>query len=393
MTGTARINAIPELTSLRFFAAFAIVVLHYRDMMGPLPDLVRTLIIGGQFGVTFFFLLSGFILTYNYESWFSGGVTGESFWRFQTFRLARIYPTYVLGLLLDTPVQIFNRDIGAETPVYWAAWVLNAVGLQAWTPGVPFTLVWNTPNWSISTEFFFYACFPFICGAFARRVKTGAAIAWLSIAVIIVSTIVYAVVVQQIYVVHALRWDVSYCLQHYHPLLRLPEFVIGCLAGRLYMLGRQDGITRAPLFGTAWQRNLVLLICLALVLGRILMPAYAGPQRTLWLLDNASKFSFFMLPFAGIIYVIASGRTLLSGLLRWPPLVLLGEASYALYITHWVGQSLMISRLIGNPQSPQLCLLFILLSVVFSVLIYRWFETPCRRWLRTSRRDRHRHAV
>jgi peptidoglycan/LPS O-acetylase OafA/YrhL len=114
------------------------------------------------------------------------------------------------------------------------------------------------------------------------------------------------------------------------------------------------------------------------------MPAYTGPFRLLWLLDNASKFSFFMLPFAGIIYAIASGRTLLTGLLTLPLLVLLGEASYALYITHWVGQSILNAGLLGSAKTPWMSGVFMLLSIVASVIIYRYFETPCRKWLRSK---------
>ena len=103
---TAPQENLPELTSLRFIAAFAVLVLHYRDLFGPLPDALLRAIVGGQYGVTFFFVLSGFILTYRYHDWFDGGVRDGRFWRFQRLRFARIYPIYLLGLLLDTPWHV-----------------------------------------------------------------------------------------------------------------------------------------------------------------------------------------------------------------------------------------------------------------------------------------------
>src|SRR5436853_2943009 len=114
-TGASAAGALarPELqslTSLRFFAAFAVLVLHYRDRFGPLPDWVMKGVIGGQYGVTFFFVLSGFILTYRYADWFEGGVTESRYWLFQRFRFARIYPVYVVGLLLDTPWHLAERS-------------------------------------------------------------------------------------------------------------------------------------------------------------------------------------------------------------------------------------------------------------------------------------------
>jgi len=165
MQSTAEASATPappelrELTSLRFVAAFAVLVLHYRDLLGPMPPWLLRGVIGGQYGVTFFFVLSGFILTYRYQGWFAAGVKDESFWRFQRFRLARIYPIYLLGLLLDTPWHLIERAnagaLASSGPTYWASWLLNLVGLQAWVPAVPFAMFWNTPAWSVAAEFFF----------------------------------------------------------------------------------------------------------------------------------------------------------------------------------------------------------------------------------------------
>ena len=123
---------LPALTSLRFVAAFAVLVLHYRDLLGPLPAWLLRGIVGGQYGVTFFFILSGFILTYRYNDWFAGGVTDARFWRFQRYRVARIYPIYVLGLLLDTPWHLLERaqagQLAAAWQTYWASWLINLVG-------------------------------------------------------------------------------------------------------------------------------------------------------------------------------------------------------------------------------------------------------------------------
>ena len=122
---------LPALTSLRFIAAFAVLLLHYRDLLGPLPDGVFRAIVGGQYGVTFFFILSGFILTYRYHDWFAGGVTDGRYWRFQRYRIARIYPVYILGLLLDTPWHLLERaqagQLGDGRP--------DMVGVMAAEPG------------------------------------------------------------------------------------------------------------------------------------------------------------------------------------------------------------------------------------------------------------------
>jgi peptidoglycan/LPS O-acetylase OafA/YrhL len=382
-----KLPELPQLTSLRFFAAFAVVVLHYRDLLGPLPVAVRALIVGGQYGVTFFFVLSGFILTYKYETWFEGGVRSDSFWKFQKYRFAKIYPIYLLGLLLDTPWQfiahIYHGSAAGKGLEYWASWLINALGMQSWIPGIPYTLVWNTPAWSVSSEFFFYLTFPWICYVLASKVRSAAWMALMLAALLVISALIYAAVVHALYVMWDLSWDVRYSVQHYTPLLRLPEFIAGCMAGQIFLGSRR--VPSSPqnfLFGSQWRRNGVLMICLALILWRVLTPPYTGPVQELWLIDNAVKFSIFVLPFIGIIFAVASGPTLLSTPLSWPLMVLLGEASYALYITHWTGQSVMQMGFMAAYKSPAMSVAFIFLSVVMSVLLFKYFETPMRLKLR-----------
>jgi peptidoglycan/LPS O-acetylase OafA/YrhL len=384
---TNKIILLPQLTSLRFFAALAIVVLHYRDLLGPLPNWLRTIIIGGQYGVSFFFILSGFILYYNYESWFKADVDSGKFWKFQRYRFAKIYPIYLLGLLIDTPWQLIvrlqNGEIAAKGHEYWASWLINALGLQSWTPGVPYTLVWNTPSWSVSAEMFFYLTFPFICYFLARKVRSMNFLLGLSAALLVGSSLIYIVVIHLIYVVFDMGGDVRYSIQFYTPLLRLPEFIIGCIAGQIFTRMQDPRMnTKGALFETESRRNIIVIVCVLLCIGRICMPAYDGPSRGLWLADNAIKFSFFMIPFAAIILAVANGKTFLSKFLSWPLLVLLGEASYALYITHWVGQSLMQLGYMGAYKTPLMSVAFIILSVVLSVFLYKYFETPMRLKLR-----------
>src|SRR4051812_44149081 len=112
----------------------------------------------GSTGVTCFFVLSGFILVYTY-----GGehLRLGHFWQ---ARFARIYPAYLLVLLLTAP--FFFTD-PANMPFYeWskhhlaAASILAVAMLQAWVPRA--ALTWNPVCWSLSVEAFFYLLFPFI---------------------------------------------------------------------------------------------------------------------------------------------------------------------------------------------------------------------------------------
>ena len=378
---------LPALTSLRFFAAFAILVLHYRDLLGPLPPWVLKGVIGGQYGVTFFFVLSGFILTYNYHGWFSAGVSDGRYWRFQRLRVARIYPVYVLGLLLDTPWHVIERvqvgQLAEAGHSYWASWLLNLLGLQAWVPGVPYAMFWNAPAWSVSAEIFFYATFPFLCAALARRIVTQRGLVASFVAVVLVESLLYVALVYGLTYVAKVSAQTQYLLMVYTPLLHYGEFMAGCLAGLYFVRMRtMTRVLRSGWLESRRSRNLVIALSLAAVALRVWSSDYTGPSAMAWLLDVSLKYSIFILPFTAIILAIASGRTFLTPLLEHPWLVLLGEASYSLYIIHWAGQTFLRMGFLGAYGGPVVNGAVLLGTVAASLLCYRYFEVPWRRRLR-----------
>ena len=387
LPGPAAAQPLHALTSLRFIAAFAIVVLHYRDLLGEMPAWLFKIIVAGQFGVTFFFILSGFILTYKYRDWFSQGVADTSYWRFQRFRLARIYPIYVLGLLLDTPWHLIERaqagQLVHDGQVYWASWLLNLIGLQAWVPAVPYAMFWNTPAWSVAAEFFFYATFPFVTVLLARHIRKAGWLILAFLAAIVLGTALYALVI------HAMnfRWrfepQTQYIVMVYNPLLRYSEFLAGCLAGHYFLNTRgQLRYAGSALFDSERGRNLTLVACLVAIALRIMSVDYTGPSAWWWLADVSVKYSAYILPFGVLILAIASGPTWLGRLLQNRQLVLLGEASYALYIIHWPVTTFLRMGFLGSAGTPLVHALFLAGTVALSVVCYLKIEVPWRRRLR-----------
>ncbi len=378
---------LSALTSLRFFAAFAVLVLHYRDLIGPVPEWVMRGIIGGQYGVTFFFVLSGFILVYQYRDWFAQGVDASRYWAFQRLRLARLYPMYVVGLLLDTPWHLIERaqagQLAEVGTTYWASWLLNLVGLQAWVPAVPFAMFWNTPAWSVSAEFFFYASFPFVCSWLSKNCRSATGAAWAWVGAVVMGVVLYAVVIHGMNHLTRVGSQTQYIVQFYNPVLRFSEFFAGCVAGHFFLRSHAAQAARPGVAaGSNFKRNAAVTVSLLLVALRIWMPDYRGPSQWLWLLDVSVKHAVFIAPFAALIVAVASGRTFLSGLLERPWLVLLGHASYSLYIIHWSVYTCYRLGYLGVPTLPMVSLALMALTVVASVLCYRWIELPWRSRLR-----------
>lgn len=156
-------NLLP-LTSLRFFAAMMIVA-HHLPLYFPEtyakaapPTLVH--------GVSFFFVLSGFILTHAYKEkpW-------PGYWQFLALRAGRLWPVHafaimILVLSVLVPDSFVRHDsITFDGPGFFDRWFalgLNLTMLQSWSPYTVQAFSWNSPAWSISTEFAFYLAFPFL---------------------------------------------------------------------------------------------------------------------------------------------------------------------------------------------------------------------------------------
>ena len=112
----------------------------------------------GFVGVSFFFMLSGFIIAYNYQKKFSENkITKRTFW---VARIARIYPLHWLTLLIA--VALGNYVIASGT-IDWCKHFLASLTLtNAYIPKDNYFFSFNSPSWSLCCEQLFYICFPFL---------------------------------------------------------------------------------------------------------------------------------------------------------------------------------------------------------------------------------------
>lgn len=353
------------LTTLRFFAALHVVLFHMR-VVGILPGgpwWYQNFASIGFVGVNFFFVLSGFILVYTYDG---PQLSPPKFWR---ARFARIYPAYLLSLIVAAPFFLFavrNLDL----PFYaWSkqhlalACVLTLALLQSWVPQA--ALTWNSVCWSLSVETFFYLIFPFVL---LRGKKLSEKTLFLCLGAF---------------------WLLSLCFSfsyiHFHPdgidkinsgetnlfwknvlsfnpVIRLPEFLVGVFAGKLFLARSSEKRIGTPLIITG------LLGFSAVVL---FAPQIPNPILSAGILSPA---------FAAIIYGAAL-QPKWTSFLALPLLVLLGDASYSLYLLH----SLVITRIYNSlsPWNWSLRAIGSLTAAIFiSIIAYRLVEEPARRLLR-----------
>lgn len=296
---------IEALTFLRFFAALVVVVFHYGRGTG-LSRLAHPLMISGSQMVTFFFVLSGFVLMVSYCG--RGGLTLGKFYR---ARMARIAPIYWVALLWSV--------LALGQPPIWRDLLLHTAGLQAWVPGHVYQL--NFPGWSISVEAFFYASFPLLLllvrkhRPSPRMLLGSACLLWLLTQV-------------------ALSWSLSqpgfsedkrlwFDGVHFLPINHLASFVFGCAGGYAF-LKRDPKQLHSGLASVTWS----LLACAAIYAALKFSPQLQGAVG----FQLAFKVSLLAPLFLGLIWSLARSDNALTRGLSARPLALLGEASYSLYI-------------------------------------------------------------
>ena len=149
-----RPGEIKPLTSLRFFAATLVVFHHLAGVLWLDGDVFHPFNLGNA--VSFFFVLSGFVLYYSYAR----RMQTMSWWQFSVLRFFRIWPAHIAVLVLGLAILVtpgYTQQLAVRTPTEIAQIVFL---LQSWTPRVEVFWGLNAPSWSISTELFFYISFP-----------------------------------------------------------------------------------------------------------------------------------------------------------------------------------------------------------------------------------------
>jgi peptidoglycan/LPS O-acetylase OafA/YrhL len=381
------------LTSLRFFAAMHVLAFHnHLEVLTNSPPAIRNIIRAGYVSVSLFFVLSGFILAHTYLSEREDpAFDRRSFW---IARVARIYPVYLLGLLLAAPFVI-EAHFYSDRPAWSALKILVMGGscctlTQSWVP--PLAVAWNGPGWSLSAEAFFYLLFPFVAPLIWKlnKPRTLIALAGFWLLSLVPPLLCWFVPVPGFSNCPANMppspgWVAK--LVAFNPLLRLPEFLLGIALGRLFFLERQtrnkSQLSKDRLLSCAALARIMLLVALTGISGLLV----CGDRIPYAFLHNGLLDIFF----AVLIFGLARGASLggrlpILRMLSLPVFVLLGEASYAIYILHvplrnWMYRILDWIHPGVQPSLP-LLLVYTLFTLAISILVFKVIEEPARRLIR-----------
>ena len=366
-TTRAASRRLDSLTGLRWWAAFG-VFLHHMTNIAPLP--AHSILALGAQGVTFFFVLSGFVLTWSSRP----GVPATTFW---WRRFARIWPLHAVALAVAVPVFHSPDPDPSMTwvkPLSLGVLALSVLLLHGWStsPGILFS--GNPAAWTLSCEAFFYALHPALNRPLRRATSRTALL--LAGAVVLGAAVFYLLRVEA----PALRLDLVP-----QPVLRLWEFVLGMALGRAVLSGWRPRLRPVVAYGL-----------LALGAAAIWWVPRFGSH-----LNGADRFVRLVPVLIGVlcavVIVAAVGHELRGrgSHLTTAPMLRLGEWSYAFYLLHATG--IYLARgIMGGPAETSWTNLawhvpFLAASVLAAALAHHLVEKPVERRLRRAW-DRRREA-
>lgn len=338
---------LDSLSGIRPVASLMVFAVHVNSLLsGRLREVVGGSVgAGGGYSVTFFFVLSGFVLAWTARP----GDTATDFWR---RRFARIYPVYllafVLGVLVTGVVQGRHIDGGPA--------VASLFLVQAWFPTSTYYFSTNGVAWALSCEAFFYLVFPFAIGPLLRlgRSRRRALQVALATAIVVLATIAAGV---------HLGW-----LAHQFPVAGLCAFLLGCTVA--------IDVSRGEVLGAQIGLRLALVVTVV-----VLVVVNVAPVAT---------FGAAALPVIPFLLVISAGaRRDLSGrgsVFASSLMVRAAGLSFCFYLTHQLviktlGVSLRHLPLLPGAGLPAGIAAFVI-SVGFAWVLHTRVERPAERVLR-----------
>ena len=367
---------VDELTGLRGIAAGCILLNHILLIFPILKKTIWASCFGwfGTIGMDLFFILSGFVICYNYADKIRASAQNGIF-AFLAARIARLYPLYLAFILFFFIFNLckfgWNNQFTAHNitslPIFLA-------GMQSWF----YSFIGNMPviymqgsaniSWSISTEFALYICFIPLVWTLLRINTPKAYMVTLAFLLLIQWSWLYCCshlnlpssILNSIFGLHS-SYTTTEWLTFHSPLARLWEFLCGCLIARSY----------TPTFTKLVQST---CSCLSPIVSIILA---AGLIVSLWHPFPTRMFIIFAL----VTYtfsIVHAGNSLLKSKL----FIYLGEISYSTYLLHIIFVQFLEYH--GKHTIPYIINIpiFIILTYITAHFVYKYYEMPMRQFVR-----------
>jgi peptidoglycan/LPS O-acetylase OafA/YrhL len=395
---------LTALDGLRFFAALSILVGHAWNSLMQFTDAPIVGSLGGVvslFGMPLFFVLSGFVIHYNYCGLFAKMRLRWAALEFFGARFARLYPLFLASVFVGYAVQGIFLWLGHYDFAFWLLTLHNATLTQSWFYQIMFQRLMLYfgfgMGWSIATEWFFYIAFLGLVIPLGRQ---------RNLRILITASIVYVVVIAVLLVsarstindfglkyLHASAdgpYSFVWWFYYFSPYVRVFEFILGCLTAQIYLILRD----RSPSVREVKMASAVALACVGVLVTEAAIYLIKPKLPLVHGLNQLAENFGLATPMALIIFCTARYPIALARVLKSQPIVLLGERSYSIYAVH-VLMIILFAR-----QSPETIsaatfsealirvFLVIVLTFILASATYRLIEIPGRTTLRKFFRRR-----
>lgn len=335
---------ISQLTFTRFLAAFMILLYHFaKHDVYPFNNIyiINSLIRNGDFAVSFFFFLSGFVMIV--ANWKNDKIEKGTYYK---NRFARIYPIYFISTVLFLlEWAVFKKEIDPANSI------ISLLMIQSWIPGKEIIL--NTPAWSLGVELFFYLLFPFLFILYKNY-------SYKFITAITILLFIGSQIILNLYLT-----PTNHDFLFYNPIFHLNTFIFGSWTAITYIKYKHYFEKKTDLI---WVSVLTAMIVFVIMNKQIII--------------HNGFLAVFFIPI--ILYMSGSEGRIVK-FFRTKQLVFLGEISYSMYILQFPIfiplNRYLTSRGVDGSVNFYVCLAFLM---IVSIITYKLIEIPSRKFIRSK---------
>ena len=327
---------IDSLSLFRIFAAILVINFHYAKPF-HLPDFLTA----GQQMVTFFFVLSGFVLHYSYFN-----NQNVDYFKFAISRIQKLAPLYFLGLISILLLYYFTKR-----HIDYAALGLNFFFAQSIFPS--FCLTFNFPAWFVSTQVFLYLLFLPILKY--SNTKSTQNFAILAIGVWFITQIFLGFLSDAKLMINP---KIINDFIFYHPVSHLGSFFLGIAASKYFVNSSRSQ-------NSLWKFLSAILIILIFL-------QFHKSFNSIFGFNLFVGSSLFAPIFA--IFIVVCAKYGNFEMLSHKSINILGNSSYAIYILHAPIYFLISWFAIFNPKTAFGYLEYMIIALIIGILAHRFFE-------------------
>lgn len=334
---------IESLQALRAIAFIAIFLSHC--------NIIAT----GPMGVSIFLVLSGFLLTLNYEHKQIERIGFTNSLKFTIKIIKKLYPLHLLTLFLMIMYTLFSEGIIRQM---LPKIILNGLLLQAWVPSPEWYLSFNKASWYLSVCMFIYFAFLWLYSKLCKICDRGrfsiyfCGIGWIIIVVVLSSILLIMECTGFI------SQDFTKWITYVFPLYRCSDMFMGMMLGKIYCNSENKGKREKSKLFSALEIFLIILWFFQIIL-----------YRKGLFIPSAFRYSVFWIPSSLLtVYLFAMNEGFVTRVLTNKAIILIGNITGIAFLIHQIIIGIVEIK-VDNPA------LITILSFVSTILISYVYQT------------------